>query len=348
MARATDQDRLDALVKAMRDRTFGYEEKPPEAVPWSEYTKAQIHEINDALSLIRRLVDQAPDPDPSNATGPGRPREYKAKDLAKAILMQQYLQVSDRVAQGWSLLFQEKLGLSRAIHYKAIERAYANEQVKQVLGWVFDATGRMDADQVEGFTLDGSGLPTSSKANWESQKTSNADAGRFDGAVVMLTVPNLIATAYVGHPVGKGSEAPTLAPLVETTAGLLGGLQGDVTGDAAFLSRDNCQLIEDHGARPRLFPKRGISPRAKGSPAWRRMLLDLLEDPQAWLRAYHQRSLSEAFWSRDKHRNPGPLRRRIAARRATERHSRFTVDNITRLAYLERMGELGGDGEQAS
>ena len=73
---------------------------------------------------------------------------------------------------------------------------------------------------------------------------------------------------------------------------------GIVSADAGFLSRDNCQAIADSGGVPRIMPKRNVSLKTLGRPAWTRMLNDLLRDAQGWLEEYHQRSLAETSWSK--------------------------------------------------
>ena len=59
---------------------------------------------------------------PENS-GEGRPPK-SACDKAKAVLMQQFFQCSNRVAEGFVELFREKLGIKERLTYKDIERAY--------------------------------------------------------------------------------------------------------------------------------------------------------------------------------------------------------------------------------
>lgn len=329
------QDRLGRLIEDVRARTFPYVARPEQPIDWAAYSEAQVHEADDTLRLIRRGVDRVAEP--PRPAGPGRPHEHSAKDLAKVVLMQQYLGASNRVAQGYAGLFREKLGLTRVPGYKTIERAYEDGRVDTVLEQVFALT---QPDDVEGFTLDGSALPTSIKDNWESQKRAGgADAGRFDGSVTLLALPHQLVAAHITLRVGFTAESPALEPLVEKALRYRDALPGPFTGDAAFLSRRNCDVVAAAGGVPRFFPKRGITFKRLGSDAWVQMLGDFLRDPQAWLRQYHQRSLSETGWSTDKRRH-GPLRRRVARCREAEKHARFTVGNLTRLGYLRRLGRL--------
>lgn len=339
-ARQKRDQRLHQLVDQVRARKFPYEPRDPKPIDWGAYTDAQINELNDVMILIRDTVDAVPDQPALRHGGRGRAKEYDAKDLAKTLLVQQHFAISNRAAEGYARFLKEKLRLDRVPHYKAIERAYEDARVRHVLDEVFALTQLPEQDHIEGYTLDGSGLPRDVKGNWERDKsTKDAKKERFDGSVAMLTVPHMIVTAHVKRIVGFENESPTLKPLIETTVAHHGRLDGFVTADAAFLSRANCDLIEKAGATPRIFPKRNATLNPGGSKAWRAMLDHFLDHTQDFLHEYHPRSLSEAHWSRDKTRH-GPLRRRIDRRRGLERHARFIEGNLARLAVLRRLGEV--------
>jgi len=68
-------------------------------------------------------------------------------------------------------------------------------------------------------------------------------------------------------------------------------------GDAAYLSRANCELVAKLGGASRFYPKKGATLRQRGSAAWRKMLEDLMSDPQKWLLDYHKRSNVEGCFS---------------------------------------------------
>ena len=331
---------LARIIAQIRDRTFPYEPREDKLRDWSSYDEAQVNELDDVLNLIRRSVDQVPRLPEVKHRNRGRPPEHDEHDLAKIVLLQQYFGASNRVMEGYSRVFLEKLRLSRSVPYKAIERAYDDPRVKRVLDDVFALTQQPERGRVTGMTVDGSGLPESVKQNWERDKSAKKGNGRFDGSVVMLTVPHQIITAHTSLRAGFENESPLLEPLLDQTRQHHPYL-GIVSADAAFLSRKNCTLIENAGGIPRIAPKKNVTVFKRiGSDAWIHMLMDLIADPQAWLRDYHQRSLSETGWSTHKRRHPRPLRRRIPYRRVSEKHARFTVDNLVRLAYLSRLHEV--------
>ncbi|MDR0460663.1 MAG: hypothetical protein LBH62_04405 [Nitrososphaerota archaeon] len=62
------------------------------------------------------------------------------------MLLTQYFGLSNRVAQGYMLLFKEKLGFTTVYSYKTIEHAYNDIEVRQILEKIFELTNIPVAD----------------------------------------------------------------------------------------------------------------------------------------------------------------------------------------------------------
>ena len=88
------------------------------------------------LNNIQNLVDLAnkriKERTPPRKRGPGRPPTDPA-DIAKTLLLQTYLESSNRLAEGFLLLFQEKFGINSRFSYKTIELGYDRERVNEIL-----------------------------------------------------------------------------------------------------------------------------------------------------------------------------------------------------------------------
>lgn len=335
------KEKLQRCVSDIRDHTYEYQERPPPKRDWARYDEAQTHELADVLDLCNSLIDPHPEPTPSG--GRGRPPLHAAKDLAKVILLQIVFKTSNRVTAGYARIFREKLGLHRPIKYKTIERAYASSRVIGLLIIAFETIVRTIEPTTTGYTLDGSGIPSSIKGNWERDKASSKAAGdRFDGAITMVALPSQVISAYVPRRIGFTSEVDQLPKLVHKTIGTLRGgrLTGFVCADAGFQSRNNCEVIVAAGGVPRIMPKRNVSLKTLGAPSWTRMLNQLMNDPQKWLEEYHLRSLAETSWSLYVWLFPRPLRRRVPRRRASEHLARFVVFNLVRVSRCFRQGHL--------
>jgi transposase len=335
------QRKLDELIKELKDRKFKYIPREEREIDWSKYDEAQLNEINDMLLMIRDIVEEAAARlglKDVRFEGPGRP-PYPPEDLAKAVLMQQYFGVANRGAAGLVLLFKEKMWIKRAFSYKTIERAYEDPFVTLILNEVFRMTQEPLRKLERNLSADGTGLPTSMKQNWERDREDEEKRVGYEKMVAMVgTTYKLISAAeFPDNPVAH--DSPFLSPLLRETASSYPSVDL-VCLDEAFLSRENCDLIERVGAVPRISLKKETTLKRKGSWAWTEMLLEFMEDPQGWLRDYHLRSISETVFSVYKRDFCVPLRRRIPQRRKREAFSRVCDYNMKRLCYLRYLKGL--------
>ena len=335
------QRKLDELIKELKDKEFKYIPREEREIDWSKYDEAQLNEINDMLLMIRDTVDEAAlrlGIRGAKFDGPGRP-PYPPEDLAKAILMQQYFCVANRMAAGLVLLFREKMGIKQAFSYKTIERAYEDPFVTLILNEVFKMTQEPVKELEKNFSADGTGLSTSMKQNWERDRNDEKKRAGYEKMVSMVGTTYGLISAVELPDNPAAHESPFFAPLLEETASSYSSIEL-VSLDEAYLSRDNCDLIVKIGAAPRISPKKGITLKRRGSWAWTEMLLDFMEDPQQWLREYHLRSISETVFSTYKRDFPIPLRKRIHRRRKREAFSRVCDYNMKRLCYLRYLKGL--------
>lgn len=342
-------DELRELVKSVRSGTFRYDGRPKKSLDWASYNEAQLNEVNDMLNLIKRFVNIASSRVPERPRrGSGRP-PFPARDVAKALLLQSYFGVSDRVAAGLVRLFKEKLGISNEFSYKTIERGYDPGPVTEILQEVFRLTNELGNANETTFSVDGTGDPTSSKVNYESVRSEQRRRREGDSSSAhspswpsrndfQYTVESVgVHTKLVAgfrttndHSVGEISFFPSVisqthinSPRMET-----------VLGDSLYATRGACEIVSGYGARPYFLPKSTAIFLSHGVPSWKEMTHGLVDDPQRWLRAYHMRSISETVNSMDKNRFPWKVRRRIPHRRDAAGSLRVYIHNMRRYAYM--------------
>ena len=337
------QQQLSTLIEQLKDKDFKYQEQTPKPYTWTNYDIAQTSEINDVLLLIRDIANQAAynlnlPPDPTEQKGPGRPK-YSPVDGAKIVMLAQYFGLSNRVAQGYMLLFKEKIGFTTVYSYKTIERAYSDIEVRQILEEVFELTNVPVQDLEHEFGPDATGLATSSKKNYESDRVKDQTSKGYEKILVMVGLKYKIISSFKYASKPTDHESPYFEALLSETAKRYGRVDL-VAGDSAYLSRVNCDLVTGVGAVPRFYPKKGSTLRQKGSVAWRRMFEDLVADPQKWLEDYHERSNVEGCFSTLKRDNPLPLRKQLDERRQQEAFSRACNLNIKRLCYLNYLEDI--------
>ena len=336
------QQKLTNLIAQLKDDKFQYQEKTPKNTDWTKYDLAQTSEINDTLLFIRDIVEQAAYnldlPKVPDHREPGRPK-HNPSDEAKVVLMAQYFGLSNRVAQGYMLLFKEKLRLTSLFSYKTIERAYGDMEVQQILEEVFELTNVPVADLEREFGPDGSGLATSCKQNYENDRAKDQTRKGYEKIMVMVGLKYKLVSAFKFADKPSAHEAPYFEFLLNETVKRYRRVDL-VAGDSGFLSRVNCDLVVGVGGVPRFYPKRGCCLRSKGSRAWRVMFEELVLDPQKWLEDYHRRSNVEGCFSVLKRDNFLPLRKKLVVRKRQEAFSRVCNLNIKRLCYLNYLENI--------
>ncbi len=363
-----EQKRFNELVKKLKDNDFKYVAKEEKTRDWSRYDKAQIHEINDMLLMIADFVDGAVKRlkiEKNPEKGPGRP-SYPPGDVAKAILMQQYLGVANRGTEGLVILFKEKMRLCTTFSYKTIERSYGDPFVTIILNEVFKMTQEPVSNKEHTFAIDGTCLPTSIKQNWETDKpeksvekddkmnedtkkvNSNKDIKEEENkekskgyqkmiTFVGTTYKMITAVTFPENP--DANESPYFVPMLRLTHENYKDIDL-VAGDAAYIARINCTAVADLGAIPRIYPKQGLTLKMKGSSAWTKMLFTLINDPQTWLEEYHCRSICETVNSTFKRDFPIPLRKKLDDRKKQEVFTRVCDYDLKRLCHLRYLENL--------
>nr|QNO45243.1 hypothetical protein BNIHIJBA_00002 [Methanosarcinales archaeon ANME-2c ERB4] len=121
-----------------------------------------LNNIRDLLDLADKRIKERT---PPRKRGPGRPTTDPA-NIAKTLLLQTYLESSNRLAERFLFLFQEKLGISIHFSYKTIERGYDRDRVNEILDEIIVITNESVGGKKETFSFDGTGFSASNKENY--------------------------------------------------------------------------------------------------------------------------------------------------------------------------------------
>lgn len=297
------------LVPKMREKGF-YKHKEVRPINWPEYTLAQIEEAKEIFIFIKEQVDVC---NKIIQNKVGRPLT-SAKILAKAILVCEFLQLQERQAQGWLDIVGSFIGIYDHLDDRVIGEAYNNPEVLYILKQVFNNTKTSDGK----LSGDGSGLETSRKQNYESNK----ETGDY---LTSIVDSREIVQAFDAS--GK-QECKAMHNLVQEVNG------NSLRLDAGFVDRDLVKEISDKKMIPYIFPKKNTL--LNGSAAWKNMYLSLYSDVMKWLEEYHQRSHTESFHSSFKRRNKIIMKRRPTAR-LSQITARIILHNKRRLIYYDKL-----------
>ena len=298
------------LVPILREKGF-YQEQEQRPISWSEYTLAQIEDAKATLIFIRDAVDSCHSLDLVGQVG--RPLT-DPKILAKAVLFCEALGIPERQAEGWLDLLGPYLGIHEHIDDWVIGEAYNHPEVAYILRQVFDQSKTSDKK----LSGDGTRLETSRKQNYESHKKGG-------DALTSIVDSREVVQAFDLN--GK-QECQAMHLLIEQVKG------DSLRLDAGFVDRILALKIVELGMVPFIFPKKSVV--LNGSLAWKYMYLSLLEDAQAWLEEYHQRSHAESFHSSLK-RVFGIVMKRRPLAKLVQVIARIILHNRRRQAYFAKL-----------
>jgi len=302
------------LVPKLREKD-SYKPQEPRRISWPEYNLAQINEAKELLIFIRGAVDCCESIDVVGRVG--RPLT-NPKDLAKAVLACELLQLPERQAQGWLEIIGPFLGIRSKLDDRVIGKAYDRWEVAHILKQVFNKTKDSDGK----LSGDGTGLETSRKQNYEL--TKNKSVGQY---LVSIVDSREIVQAF---DISGTQECQIMHNLIKEVVGK------SLSLDAAFTNRDLIDEIVELGLKPYVFPKKNI--KLNGHIAWKLMYLSLYHDIQSWLKEYHRRSHSESFHSSFKRRNK-PILKISPLSRLNQITARIIIHNIKRLSYFNKLAQ---------
>ncbi len=353
MSQRHKEKKLQEIVTSVRQKDYPYVPRERKNIDWKAYDKAQYREMSDMLKLIRQLVDLAEERvavrrKPTKQKPIGRPAEIPASDVLKVLLMQTYLGVSNRVAEGLELLFDDKLGLRTEFCYKEIERAYDDADVRRLMNEVRRLTNEPVRGLETTFSIDGTGHSTSSKQHYQSdrsrQQKDNASNQVATDAFPNGEKPYVSSVGVIGVKYKLYASWSSTVDRHEGERSMFEGvfreaiaLHPDMDvflGDGLYANRPTCAAVSLKGITPVFLPARNVTMKKKKVQSWVEMLTWLVDNPQEFLRAYHLRSISETCNSMDKRAFPKRIRKRLASRKRTETSLRYLCHNLKQLVYV--------------
>ena len=299
-----------AMVPLLREKEF-YEAEEPRAIFWPEYNLSQIEDAQETLEFIRNTVDEA---ELLFLNGKAGKPLTDPKSLAKSVLVCEALGFTERGAQGWIRILGPFLGIYENLDDRTIGDAYDKVEVLHILNQIFEKNKDSDGK----LSGDGTGLETSRKQNYESDKK----AGEW---LTSIVDSREIVQAFDAS--GE-QECKAMHKLIEEVYG------DSLRLDAGFNDRELVRKIAEKGMTPYVFPKKNNN--LNGHSAWKNMYLSLFYDVMIWLTEYHIRSHSESFHSSFKTRYGLITKRRVTSK-LSQITARIILHNRRRLSYFSRL-----------
>jgi len=150
------------------------------------------------------------------------------------------------------------------------------------------------------------------------------------------TATNIFLSADIT--IGKANDSPELEHLMNNIDFPISAL----TGDKAYCSRKNFEIVSNKGATPYLLFKKNALPNKKGSLIWSKCFKLYTEKPQEYLQIYHKRSNIEATFGALKKRFGDTVHAKTLNGQKTEALLKVLLHNLACLikTYYEQNIEL--------
>ena len=296
---------------------------------WPAYNEAQTTEKARIEMLLKSLCEGIEEP--PRKPGPGRPR-IPLRDAIFAAAMKVYSTFSGRRASTDIRGCAERGHIEDAPHYNSIFRCLESGATTEVLIRLVEesAAPLAQIENVAGqFAQDSTGFATTVYSRWFSQKHGKLCATHpwVKLHVMVGTVTNVVTSVKVS----SEADCPLLPELLKATAQRF--KVKEVSGDKAYLSKENLQAIEAVGAVPFIPFKINSVGLASKSPHWRRMWGHFTLKSADFLAHYHRRSNVETTMWMVKSKFGAAVRSKLPTAQANEVLCKVLLHNLSCIVH---------------
>ena len=230
--------------------------------------------------------------------GRGRPPK-NLYDILVCLAVRKYFNFSLRRGMGLLRLFRALGVIDAQIPcFKTLDNYQRSDEIGPYLDEVLKLTTEPLRFIEHFFATDTTGTATTCYSSWFDIRTRKEGMRRQHMMAHVTVGTKLKAAVALDARVDRGGHSEVLREHIADVAKGFG--VKEWSGDRAYLSRENCSAVAKVGAEPWFKLKSNTTAKSKGSPAWRRMVLEFQRNPEAAERKYHRRSAVEAAISAKK------------------------------------------------
>ena len=330
------EERLDGITIEARAVRTAYRQD------WPAYNAAQTHEQEHFVALLRELCDTVPQPPQTF----GRPR-LPLSDVLFGVGLKVYSTMSGRRAMTDFRNAQAAGMLEKVPSFTSTFRYLENPSLTPLLKSLIEQSALPLRSVESDFAVDSSGFSTSVYNRWFDHKWGKIwKEAQWIKAHLMCGVKTNIVTAVEVTETETG-DAPFLPPFVRTTAQHFD--VNEVSGDKAYLSKDNLRAVESAGGTAFIPFKINstVSQRQDRRDAlWERAFHYYNLHRSEFLDHYHKRSNVETTFSMVKAKFGASVRSKTPVAQVNEVLAKILCHNICVLiqsAYELRIEVLFGE-----
>ncbi|KKL44492.1 hypothetical protein LCGC14_2365150, partial [marine sediment metagenome] len=304
---------------------------------WKAYDKSQTNEKLVFLKLLRELCDFVEQPNYNF----GRPK-LSYSDLIFASALKVYSTFSLRRFMSDVKITKEMELVDSIPCFSSVGHFLQKEEISDILKKLISISASPLREIETDFAVDSSGFSTSRFARYFDYKHGKESKYRIwlKAHIISGVKTNIVTGVEITE--GEVHDSPSLPRLVEQTAKNF--KVGEVSGDKAYSSHKNLQLIEDIGAVPYIpFKKNVTGRRDKGSGIWKKMYHYFIYKHDEFLKHYHKRSNAETLFHMIKTKFGDSLRSKSKTAQINELLLKILCQNI--VTVIQEISTLGIKGE---
>jgi transposase len=299
---------------------------------WQAYDHAQIHQKELFMQLLQDLCSRVPEPEYTF----GRPK-LPLSDMVFLSALKVFSTFSLRRFLADAEIAKERGYIEKVPAYASIGHYIENPDVTPVIKELIALTSLALASVENDFTIDSSGFGTSRFVKWFDHKYGKeVDARAWVKAHLICGVKTNVVTA-VELTMGNEHDSKFLPELVLQTAKNFD--VKEVSGDKAYSSRKNLQLIGDLGAVPYIPFRKGTTGKSHGATMWKKMYHYFEFRNEEFLGHYHKRSNAETTFHMIKSKFGDSVRSKTEVAQVNEVLLKVLCHNI--CVVIQEMFELG-------
>ena len=299
---------------------------------WQAYTTAQTHQKELFMQLLRDVCSQVPQPEYTF----GRPK-LPFSDMVFLSALKVFTTFSLRRFLTDAETAKERGYISKVPAYASVGHYIENPDATPVIKDLITLTSLALQTVETDFTIDSSGFGTSRFVKWYDKKYGKEkDYRTWIKAHLVCGVKTNVVTA-VELTMTNEADTKFLSELVVQTAKNF--KINEVSGDKAYSSRANMELINELGAVPYIPFRKNATGRSKGSLMWKKMYHYFEFKHEEFLEHYHKRSNAETTFHMIKSKFGDSVRSKTEVAQINEVLLKVLCHNI--CVVIQEMFELG-------
>ena len=297
---------------------------------WSEYDKASINQKTLFMKLLKDITGNL-----SQDYKFGRPT-LPVSDMVYSSVMKVFTTFSLRRFMSDMQIAKEKGYVNATPCYSSVGHFMQKKEVTPLLVSMITLTSLPLRTIEKDFAIDSTGFGTSIFQRWYSFKYGKEISSRKWVKCHFITGAKTNVIPSVKITTEFDNDCPQLSELVNKATENFN--MEELSGDKAYLSQQNLEIIDEKGALP-FIPFKTNSQANKNGMIWKKMFYFFQLNNEDFLQHYHKRSNAETSVMMVKSKFGGSVRSKTWTAQVNEVLCKIICHNI--CVVIQEMHELG-------